>query len=321
MAYYYSDTRARVKKPVKIVTWADGTDEEILAMIYAHDAGEIDITEIWNVGDTRVCYMNGFDDIHDTYSFWQGLPSQEITFTLLAKKNSKVRVSQKRLSSSNTAYTTDQNCWIVGVSPICHKKMIYMGTYPDDTSSIYTQYTDVDQITYYTGGYYLNDSDYIYPFKYSLDYNTNIYINNRKIYNYILSNISIPFHNCFRRMDHLSWSAYKVDDKELNALHYGGYYGQVFQPIILYSLTGDTPSIENRYADEHGVELLEYFSTQANRSLGSSNTYITGSTKSAIKNESITMYAIDKTGATTSVTLSVDSTHAKDIYIPYLACI
>jgi hypothetical protein len=193
-----------------------------------------------------------------------------------------------------------------------------MGTYPDDTSSIYSQYTDVDDITYYTGGYYLNGNSYNYPFNYRLNYSTNIRINNKSIYNYILSNISIPFHNCFRRMDRFQFSAYKVDDKALDALQDVGSY-PIFQPITLYSLTGDTPATE--YNEERGAELLEYFSTQANRSLGSSNTYITGSTKSAIKNESITMYAIDKTGATTSVTLSVDSTQAKDIYIPYLACI
>ena len=39
--------------PIKIVSWANGTDEEIIAMIQAADAGEIDLTEYWDVGDVR----------------------------------------------------------------------------------------------------------------------------------------------------------------------------------------------------------------------------------------------------------------------------
>ena len=39
--------------PVKIVTWADGTDEEIVAMVKAADEGLIDLKNYWNVGDVR----------------------------------------------------------------------------------------------------------------------------------------------------------------------------------------------------------------------------------------------------------------------------
>lgn len=38
---------------LQIVTFADGTDAQIKAMIDAHYAGSIDISEHWNVGDTR----------------------------------------------------------------------------------------------------------------------------------------------------------------------------------------------------------------------------------------------------------------------------
>lgn len=41
-----------------IVTWADGTDAEIAAMLEAHYAGIIDVTAIWNVGDERVVHLN-----------------------------------------------------------------------------------------------------------------------------------------------------------------------------------------------------------------------------------------------------------------------
>lgn len=41
-----------------IVTWADGTDAEIAAMLEAHYAGLIDVTAIWNVGDERTVSLS-----------------------------------------------------------------------------------------------------------------------------------------------------------------------------------------------------------------------------------------------------------------------
>ena len=43
-----------VKKPdAKIVTWADGTDEEICAMVEAADEGKFNLADYWAVGDVR----------------------------------------------------------------------------------------------------------------------------------------------------------------------------------------------------------------------------------------------------------------------------
>lgn len=39
--------------PVKIVTWADGTDAEIIAMVNAADEGRINLADYWAVGDER----------------------------------------------------------------------------------------------------------------------------------------------------------------------------------------------------------------------------------------------------------------------------
>lgn len=43
---------------LRVVTWADGTDEEIAAMLDAHYAGQIDIHDYWNVGDERVVSLS-----------------------------------------------------------------------------------------------------------------------------------------------------------------------------------------------------------------------------------------------------------------------
>lgn len=43
---------------VKIVSWADGTDEQIAAMVAAADAGQIDLSDYWNAGDTRTVNLS-----------------------------------------------------------------------------------------------------------------------------------------------------------------------------------------------------------------------------------------------------------------------
>lgn len=44
--------------PVKIVSWADGTDEEIVAMVKAADKGLINLKDYWNVGDVRKAMLS-----------------------------------------------------------------------------------------------------------------------------------------------------------------------------------------------------------------------------------------------------------------------
>lgn len=48
-------------KGFKIVSWADGTDEEIAAMLDAHYKNEINISDYWSVGDERVMHLSAMD--------------------------------------------------------------------------------------------------------------------------------------------------------------------------------------------------------------------------------------------------------------------
>lgn len=47
--------------PPRIVTWADGTDAEIFAMLNAHYAGVINIYDYWHVGDERTVHLNAME--------------------------------------------------------------------------------------------------------------------------------------------------------------------------------------------------------------------------------------------------------------------
>ena len=44
--------------PLKIVTWANGTDEEIVAMVEAADQGVINLSDYWAVGDIRTVQLS-----------------------------------------------------------------------------------------------------------------------------------------------------------------------------------------------------------------------------------------------------------------------
>ena len=54
----YTTTQAITVKLVKIVTWAGGTDKEIVAMVEAADQGVINLSDYWAVGDIRTVQLS-----------------------------------------------------------------------------------------------------------------------------------------------------------------------------------------------------------------------------------------------------------------------
>lgn len=74
-----------LKSNVKIVSWAEGTDEELSVMLDAHYAGEINIYDYWHVGDERTVHlsaMTGFVN-HGTGYVSENHPGQDATFVLM----------------------------------------------------------------------------------------------------------------------------------------------------------------------------------------------------------------------------------------------
>lgn len=65
--------------PVKIVTWADGTDEEIVAMVKAADEGLIDLKDYWNIGDARKVMLSETE----SYEWYTSHSRQEAEFVLM----------------------------------------------------------------------------------------------------------------------------------------------------------------------------------------------------------------------------------------------
>lgn len=66
-----------VEKPI---TWADGTDEEIVAMVAAADRGELNLSDFWHVGDERVVHLSAMEamsPLADTHA------AQDVTLVLM----------------------------------------------------------------------------------------------------------------------------------------------------------------------------------------------------------------------------------------------
>ena len=65
--------------PIKIVTWASGTDEEIVAMVEMADKGVINLSDYWAVGDIRKVQLSAMSatGVYDNYS------AQEVDLVLM----------------------------------------------------------------------------------------------------------------------------------------------------------------------------------------------------------------------------------------------
>ena len=74
---YWYELYAR--PPVKIVTWAGGTDEEIVAMVNAADNGEINLADYWAVGDERQVTLSAMS----ATGVGESHAEQTVTFVLM----------------------------------------------------------------------------------------------------------------------------------------------------------------------------------------------------------------------------------------------
>lgn len=92
----------------KTVTWSNGTDSEIIAMLNAHYAGEIDIHDYWHVGDTRIINLSAMASV-----VGETQPAQKVTMTLM-------NVGGKELVEPINGHT--ECAFIVGQKSVLTKK-------------------------------------------------------------------------------------------------------------------------------------------------------------------------------------------------------
>lgn len=75
--YYY----VLYGSPIKIVTWADGSDDDIVAMVEAADRGEINLSDYWTVGQERKVTLSAMDSLGSDVG--ESHEQQEVTFVLM----------------------------------------------------------------------------------------------------------------------------------------------------------------------------------------------------------------------------------------------
>ena len=101
----------------KIVTWADGTDEEIAAMLAAHYEGKIDISDYWAVGDKRKIHLNamsatGVSESHhaDDYDFVIiGIKHDDLTTPINGITKAAITIQLDRMLFTDTTTEYDSS--------------------------------------------------------------------------------------------------------------------------------------------------------------------------------------------------------------------
>ena len=77
----YTTSQAITVKMYEIVTWAAGTDEQIVRMVAAADRGEINLADYWAVGDERQVTLSAMDATEEAS---ESHAEQTVTLVLMA---------------------------------------------------------------------------------------------------------------------------------------------------------------------------------------------------------------------------------------------
>lgn len=97
---------------LKIVTFADGTDEEIAAMLEAHYNGTINIADYWSVGDMRTIHLDamaatGVGESHvaqDQQFVIIGIEHDDLETPIDGHTKAAITIQPLRMLSNGTAY-------------------------------------------------------------------------------------------------------------------------------------------------------------------------------------------------------------------------
>lgn len=110
--YTTTYTISAVPTALKIVTFADGTDEEIAAMLDAHYAGTINIADYWSVGDMRTIHLDamaatGVSESHvaqDQQFVIIGIEHDDLKTPINGHTKAAITIQPLRMLSNGTEY-------------------------------------------------------------------------------------------------------------------------------------------------------------------------------------------------------------------------
>ena len=99
-----------ISNALEIVSWNEGTDEQIASMISAHYAGQIDISNYWNVGDVRTVSIASFSSGSHTYIAQDiqlviiGINHDDLSNSINGKTKAAITVQTKQILYSGFEY-------------------------------------------------------------------------------------------------------------------------------------------------------------------------------------------------------------------------
>lgn len=170
------------KKLPNIVTWADGTVDEIKAMLDAHDAGDINIYDFWSVGDERTVSLSAIA-ANPNGAFITAMDAQNVTMVLMnegymSQSGIHYVVGQKDcLNKGGRMNSTDTNA---GSWKDCLMRAdlsnLYYNALPSDFKSLLKQF-DVLTAKTYSGSINETTQDYIALFAEKEVFGTRSYSN------------------------------------------------------------------------------------------------------------------------------------------------
>ena len=130
----------------KIVGWADGTDEEVAAMVAAADAGKINLSDYWHEGDERTVHLSamsatGVGESHAAQDV-QMVLSDPGHFTLSNGKKCSFVVLQKdclKETGYMNSYSTSNGGWN-GCARRTWCNSVYRNAIPSTLRGIFKQF-------------------------------------------------------------------------------------------------------------------------------------------------------------------------------------
>ena len=131
----------------KIVSWADGTDEEVAAMVAAADAGKLNLSDYWHEGDERTVHLSamsatGVGETHAAQDVVMVL-SDPGHFTLASGKPCNFVVLQKdclKETGYMNSYSTNNGGWN-GCPRRTWCNSVYRNAIPSGLRGIFKQFT------------------------------------------------------------------------------------------------------------------------------------------------------------------------------------
>ena len=135
--------------PVEIVSWADGTDEEVAAMVAAADAGKLNLSDYWKAGDTRTVHLSAMsgsvpkaDESHAAQDV-QFVLTDPGHYTLASGKKCNFVVLQKDCLK-NTGYMNSRDTNSGGWNSCARRTWcnnVYYNAVPASLRGIFKQFT------------------------------------------------------------------------------------------------------------------------------------------------------------------------------------